>query len=38
MSDITSTVDQVTTISFFLEGDAVQYYHSLTNVVQDDSF
>ena len=38
LSDITSTVDQVTTIPFLLEGDAVEYYHSLTKVVQDDSF
>ena len=36
LSDITSTVDQVTTIAFLLEGDAVEYYHSLTKVVQDD--
>ena len=34
-SDITSTVDQVTTIPFLLEGDAVEFYHSLTKVVQD---
>ena len=38
MSDITSTVDQVTTIPFLPEGDAVEYYHSLTKVVQDDWF
>ena len=38
LSDITSTVDQVTTIPFLLEGDAVEYYHSLTKVVQDDWF
>ena len=35
--DITSTVDQVTTLRFHLEGDAVEYYHSLTKVVQDDA-
>ena len=38
LSDITSTVDQVTTIPFLLEGDAVEYYHSMTKVVQDDRF
>ena len=38
LSDITSPVDQVTTILFLLEGDAVEYYHSLTKVVQDDWF
>ena len=37
-SDITSPVDQVTTIPFLLEGDAVEYYHSLPKVVQDDWF
>ena len=37
-SDITSPVDQVTTIPFLLEGDAVEYYHSLTKQVQDDWF
>ena len=37
-SDITSPVNQVTTIPFLLEGDAVEYYHSLTKVVQDDWF
>ena len=26
----------MTTISFLLEGDAAEYYHSLTNAVQDD--
>ena len=36
LSDITSPVDQVTTISFLLEGDAAEYYHSLTKAVQDD--
>ena len=36
--DITSTIDQVTTIPFLFEGDAVEYYHSLTKVVQDDWF
>ena len=38
LSDITSTVNQVTTIPFLLEGDVVEYYHSLTKVVQDDWF
>ena len=38
LSDITSTVDQVTTIPFLLEGDVVEYYHSLTKVVQEDWF
>ena len=38
LSDITSTVDQVTTIPFLLEGDAADYYHSWTKVVQDDWF
>ena len=36
--NIISPVHQVTTIPFLLEGDAVQYYHSLTKVVQDDWF
>ena len=36
LSDITSSVDQVTTISFLLDGDAAEYYHSLTKAVQDD--
>ena len=36
--DITSPVDQVTTISFLLDGDAAEYYHSLTKAVQDDWF
>ena len=31
LSDITSTVNQV-----ILEGDAVEYYHSSTKVVQDE--
>ena len=38
LSDITSPVDQATTISFLLEGDAAEYYHSLTKAVQDDWF
>ena len=38
LSDITSSIDQVTTIPFLLEGDAVEYYHRLTIVVQDDWF
>ena len=36
--DITSPVHQVTTISFLLDGDAAEYYHSLTKAVQDDWF
>ena len=28
----------MTTISFLLEGDAAEYYHSLTKAVQDDWF
>ena len=36
LSDITSPVDQVTTIPLLLEGDAIEYYHSLMKVVQDD--
>ena len=36
LSDITSPVDQVTTISFLLDCDATEYYHSLTKAVQDD--
>ena len=38
LSDITSAVDQVTTILFLLEGGAIEYYHSLTKVVRDDWF
>ena len=38
LRDITSPLDQVTTIPFLLEGDAVEYYHSLTKQVQDDWF
>ena len=33
LSDITSRVDQATTISFLLEGDAAEYYHSLMKAV-----
>ena len=33
--DITSPVDQATTMSFLLDGDAAEYYHSLTKAVQD---
>ena len=36
--DVTSPLDHVTTIPFLLEGDAVEYYHSLTKKVQDDWF
>ena len=38
LSDITSPVDQAATMSFHLDGDAAEYYHSLTKVVQDDWF
>ena len=38
LSDITSPVHQGTTISFLPEGDAAEYYHSLTKAVQDDWF
>ena len=38
LSDITSPVDQATTMSFLLDGDAGEYYHSLTKAVQDDWF
>ena len=38
LSDTTSPVDQVPTISFLLHGDAAEYYHSLTIAVQDDWF
>ena len=38
LSDITSPVDQAATMSFLLDGDAAEYYHSLTKVVQDDWF
>ena len=38
LSNITSPVDQVATISFLLEVDAAEYYHSLTKAVQDDWF
>ena len=38
LSHITSPVDQVTTISFLLEGDAAEYYHSLAKAIQDDWF
>ena len=38
LSDITSPVDQVTTISFLLDGDAAEYFHTLTKAVQDDRF
>ena len=38
LSYISSPVDQVTTIPFLLEGNAVECYHSLMKVVQDDWF
>ena len=38
LSDITSPHDEVTTIPFLLEGDAVEHYHSLKKQVQDDWF
>ena len=36
LSDITSPLDQVTTIALLLEGDTIDYDHSLTKEVQDD--
>ena len=38
LSDITSPVEQATTMSFLLGGDAAEYYHSLKKAVQDDWF
>ena len=38
LSHITSPLDQVTTMRFLHEGDAVEYYHILTKQVQDDWF
>ena len=38
LPDITSPLIQVTTIRFLLEGDAVEYFHSLIKQVQDDWF
>ena len=38
LSDIASPLNQVTTIPFLLEGDAVEYYQSLTKQVHDDWF
>ena len=38
LSDVASPVDHVTTIPFLLEGDAVEYYHSLTKAIQNDAF
>ena len=38
LSDINSPLPQVTALPFHLEGDAIQYYHSLTKQVQDDWF
>ena len=38
LSDITSPVDQAATMSFLLDSDAAEYYHSLTKAVQDDWF
>ena len=38
LSNINSPLDQVTAIPFLLEGDAINYYHSLTKQVQDDWF
>ena len=35
LSDINSLNNQVTALPFFLEGDAIHYYHSLTKQVQD---
>ena len=38
LSDINFPNDQVTALPFLLEGDAVNYYHSLTKQVQDGWF
>ena len=38
LSDITSPVDQATTMSLLLDGDSAEYYHSLTKAVQDHWF
>ena len=38
LSDITSPVHQAATMSFLLDADAAEYYHSLTKAVQDDLF
>ena len=38
LSDITSPVNQAATMSFLLDGDAAEYYHSLTKAVQVDWF
>ena len=38
MSDINSPLNQVTALPFLLEGNASDYYHSLTKKVQDDWF
>ena len=38
LSDKNLSFDQVTTILFLLKGDVIEYYHSLTKVVQDDWF
>ena len=38
LSDITSPLDQGTTILFLLKGDAIDYYHSSTEKVQHDWF
>ena len=36
LSDINSANDQVTVLPLLLEGDAIDYYHSLTKQVQDN--
>ena len=38
LSDINSPLDQVTAPPFLLQGDAIDYYHSLTKQVEDDCF
>ena len=38
LSDINSPLDQITALPFLLEGDAIDYYHSLTKQVEDDWF
>ena len=36
LSDINYPNDQDTALPFLLDGDAIDYYHSLTKQVQDD--
>ena len=34
LSDINSPLDQVTALQFLVEGDAIDYYHRVTNQYQ----